>query len=162
MTILAQMPCGGSMFNASIKLTYPAGSWQPDIQLTYAGTGPVPAPNVVVISGQPSNPQPCPPSGTAPPPFSFVIKNIGTYGGYPSFNVTDMVEANTIPWSAQTGLVPDPSNPPVINPNDLPPGGIWTITFTPVAGEVCDRSTPYRVYMTVNGTQSTALTYIFK
>jgi hypothetical protein len=160
------MPCGGTLYHASVNLSYPSGNWQPDIPLSYTGAGPVPASNVVVISGQPSNPQPCPPSGTAPPPFSFVIKNTGTSGGYPYFYVTDKVDVNTTPWSEQTGRTPDPSNPPVVNSNELPPGGIWTITFTPVAGETCDGVTPYRIYMTVNDTRlppaTTTPTYTFK
>lgn len=162
-TVLYAVPCGGSKYTATIKLTYPAGSWQPDLTLTYEGTGPVPVSNVVLVSGQLNNPTACP--GTAAPaPFTFAIKNTGNGNAYPYLYITDKVYTGTKDWAAVTNVVDDPPNPQVTD--WLYPGETWTVTVTPQPGETCDGTTPYRVFIGVNNSGGPAttitLTYTFK
>jgi hypothetical protein len=144
-TVHFATPCGGSKYNASIKLTYPTGYWQPDIPLTYEGVGPVPVSDVVLASGTQTNMEACPASGVAPASFTVAIQNTGNGIAYPSVDTTkDFVGPK---YWANTSMVEDPSNEPVST--WLYPGETWTITVSPIAGVLCD-GTIYHVYIYIN------------
>lgn len=154
------IPCGGDTYKASVHLTYPAGSWQPDLPLTYAGVGPVPMSNVVLTSGALNNTEPCPASGVAPAPFTFTIQNTGDAIAYPNIYTHDEIVANF--W-ANESYVYNPPNPAVAS--WLYPGETWTVTVSPRAGVLCD-GTVYHIYLDITDPrkvyQTMTFTYTFR
>ncbi len=75
-------------------------------------TGQAPYSNAVLVSNTLTNPVPCPPSGTAPPTFTFAIQNTGNGTAYPSIDIfKDMIGLNY--WATIQSVVYDPPNPPV-------------------------------------------------
>jgi hypothetical protein len=154
------MPCGNAADKASVHLTYPAGSWQPDLPLTYVGVGPIPMSNVVLTSGSLSNSAACPPSGVAPAPTTFAVQNTGDAIAYSTIDIEGTVGPN---YWANASTVYNPPNPPVTS--WLYPGETWTVTISPRAGVLCD-GTVYHVYFDSNDsrkpTQTITLTYTFR
>lgn len=153
------IPCGGDTYKASVHLTYPAGSWQPDLPLTYAGVGPIPMSNVKLTSGALNNKEACPASGVAPAPFTFTIQNTGDAIAYPDIYTHDDIVANL--W-ANVSYVFNPPNPAVTT--WLYPGETWTVTVSPRAGVKCD-GTVYHIYLDIGDArktyQTTTFTYTF-
>lgn len=152
--IYSSIPCGGDSYTASVKLTYPAGNWQPDIPLTYAGTGPIPQSHVVLVSGTLNVTEACRASGVAPAPFTFAIKNTGTAIGYTSIDTTkDWVGGHY--WADISSVTFDPPDPAVTT--WLYPGETWTVTIAPHAGVLCD-GTVYHVYIYINDSRAPSAT----
>lgn len=146
------MPCSGTMYHASVHLSFPSGASQPDIPLTYAGTGPAPYSNVVLVAGSLTNTQPCPPSGSAPPPFTFAIQNTGNAFAVPSIYFRDTIGPN---YWADDSVTFNPPNPAVST--WLYAGETWTITVSPHAGVLCN-GTVYHVYIDIHNAQGTMTT----
>lgn len=154
-TLIWSMPCKGSVYHASVQLSFPSGGSQTDIPLTYAGTGPVPNSNVVLASGRLNITEACPASGAAPAPFTFAIKNIGNGIAYPSVDtLKDTVGPN--PW-ASVQIVEDPVEPVG---SWLYPGETWTVTVSPRVGVRCD-GTVYHTYVYITDTQGADSTMTF-
>ena len=152
---LTAMPCGGASYDASVQLSFPSGASQADIPLTYAGTGPVPHSNVVLVSGSQNITEPCPTGGTAPSPFTFAIKNTGNGTAYPSIGFgNDYIKLT--PW-ASLSVTYNPSNPPVST--WLFAGETWTVTVTPVSIVKCGQV--YHIYVYINNTQGESSTMTF-
>jgi hypothetical protein len=146
------MPCGGTTYHASVQLSFPSGASQADIPLTYDGTGPAPYSKVVLVSGNVTMTQPCPTGGSAPPPFTFAIKNTGNATAYVSVdNSKDRVGVQ--PWAGWS-VTYDPPNPPVTT--WLYAGGTWTVAISPQAGVQCGAA--YHTYLYINNTQGTSVT----
>jgi hypothetical protein len=139
MIVYWPMPCGGTTYHASVQWSFPSGISQPDIPLSYAGTGPARYSKVVLVSGSLNMTQPCPASGTAPTPYTFTIENIGNYRAVFMWIVPLDGVGNT-QW-ATLQFDYDPTEP---RTDWLYPGQTLTITVSPVAGVSCG-GTVYRV-----------------
>lgn len=151
-SVIFQVPCGGSMYDASIVLTYPAGAWQPDLALTFAGTGPTPVPTysrVVLVSGTLTNSAACPPSGTSPAPFTFAIENTGTTWTAPSayFDLSENIGLSN--WATGSMVV---TNAPAGGVGTwLYPNETWTYTISPSVNVTCGKT--YHFYIGINDVQ---------
>jgi hypothetical protein len=150
------MPCGGTTYHASVKLSFPSGATEPDIPLTYAGTGPAAYAQIVLVAGNLNMTQPCPASGTAPQPFTFAIKNIGNAAAWPSGNGPSQ-NGPPDPWIKGPDWTVVPPNPQ--NPTAISPGQTWTYTITPVVGVHC--AATYHYFEYVNTPQGTKDTFDF-
>ncbi len=145
MNVFWPMPCGGTTYHASVQLSFPAGTSQSDIPLTYAGTGPARYVNVVLVSGSMNITQPCPAPGTAPAPFTFAIKNTGNYPAT-FLGVVPFDTVGSQQWATFQGVF----NPTKPREDYLYPGQIFTITVSPVAGVSCGGTAYHtRVYYTL-------------
>lgn len=159
------MPCGSSNTEkASVHLIYPAGSWQPDLPLTYFGVGPIPESHVVLTSGSLTNAEACPASGTAPAPFTFAIMNIGTAIGWTNISIKDRIsETNLNLWANVASASYNPPQNPAIT-TGLTPNETETVTIAPLAGVLCD-GTVYHMYLQINDqrmpSQTMTFTYTF-
>lgn len=154
------IPCGGDTYTAAVRLTYPAGNWQPELPLTYAGVGPVPMSNVVVVSGQLNNLEACPASGVAPAPITFAVQNTGDAIAYSTVdNTKDTIGPK---YWANLPIDYNPPNPPV--GDWMYPGETWTVTVSPLAGVLCN-GTVYHIYLYINDqrkpSQTMTFTYTF-
>jgi hypothetical protein len=149
------IPCDGTSYKAAVQLRFPSGTAQADIPLTYAGTGPAPYSNVVLVSGTPNMTQLCPASGAAPAPFTFAIKNIGNAIAVPVVdNTKETIGIN--PWA--TGQITADPQEPVSS--WLYAGQTWTVTITPRVGVSCGGAV-YHIYVDINNTQGTSQTLTF-
>jgi hypothetical protein len=145
------MPCGGTTYHAAVKLSFPSGASEPDIPLTYAGTGPARYSQVGLTVGSTSMPQPCPAASATPAQFTFAIKNIGNYTAYPYVDVyQDYVGAAT--WASISSIVEDPPN---AVSTWIYSGQTWTVTVQPHAGVQCGGAV-YHVYIRINNAQGTS------
>jgi hypothetical protein len=81
MTLRWPIPCSGKSYQASVHLTFPAGGSEPDIPLTYAGTGPAPYSNVVVTQNQDYS-ESCSAGVSPPPPYTVTLANTGNARAY--------------------------------------------------------------------------------
>lgn len=159
------MPCGSSKTEkASVHLTYPAGSWQPDLPLTYVGVGPIPESHVVLTSGSLTNVAACPASGTAPAPFTFAVMNTGTAIGWTNMSIKDRIsETNLNLWATVVSASFDPPQNPAIT-TGLTPNETETVTIAPLAGVLCD-GTVYHMYLQISDqrmpSQTMTFTYTF-
>lgn len=150
MNVRWSVPCSGSMYHAAVQLSFPSGASQADIPLTYAGTGPAPYSNVVLVSGSLSMTEACPASGSAPAPFTFAIKNTGNYKNSPSVdNTKDEIGLHL--WADVTSFTIDPQEP---DTHWLYPGETWTFTLAPSPYVRCD-GTVYHIYVFVSNIQGT-------
>lgn len=154
------MPCGSDVDKASVALTYPSGSWQPDLPLTYVAVGPIPESNVVLTSGSLTNSEACPASGVAPTPFTFAIENNGNAIAVPDITTQDDTSPYQPSLWADIGAVPSnaPSSPG--SPLWLYPGETWTVTVSPKAGVLCD-GTVYHVNVSITDARKPAQTMTF-
>lgn len=157
------MPCGNDTDKASVHLTYPAGSWQPDLLLTYVGVGPIPESNVVLTSGSLTNSEACPASGTAPAPFTFAIENTGNAIGWTDVYTKDEISATNLNlWANVSTSFNPPQNPAITT--GLTPNETETVTVFPRAGVLCD-GTVYHMYLHINDQrepeQTMTFTYTF-
>jgi hypothetical protein len=149
MTVYFGMPCGTTLYHATVQLSFPAGVSQPDIPLTFGGTGPARYSNVILVSGSLTNTAACPPSGVAPEPFTFAITNTGNYFAVPTIdNTKDTVGIK--PW-ANGQVVADPQEPVS---SWLYPGETWTVTISPIAGVLCN-GTVYHIYVNIHNADGT-------
>lgn len=142
MHVFWKVPCGGASYHATVQLSFPSGASQADIPLTYAGTGPAPYSNVVLVSGNMNITQACPASGSAPPPFTFAIKNTG------NFRATNA--AVIVPTWATLHVSYDPVEPM----NWIYAGQTWTITVSPNVGISCGGAV-YQVKVVFTNTDGT-------
>jgi hypothetical protein len=157
------IPCGNDIYKASVHLTYPAGSWQPDLPLTYVGVGPIPMSKVVLTSGSLTNAAACPASGVAPAPFTFAIENIGTaYGWTDVYTKDDISPTNLNLWANMSTSFNPPQNPAITTA--LTPNETETVTISPLVGVLCN-GTVYHVYVGINDqrepSQTMTFTYTF-
>lgn len=154
MSVFWPMPCGGTTYHASVQLSFPSGISQPDIPLSYAGTGPARYSKVVLVSGSLNMTQPCPASGTAPNPYTFAIENTGNYPAIFLWIVPIDGVGNT-QW-ADLQFVDNPTEP---RSDWLYPGQTLTITVSPVAGVSCG-GTAYRIRVASTDPDGTQVTMI--
>lgn len=154
MNVLWAMPCGGTTYHASVQLSFPSGISQPDIPLSYAGTGPARYSKVVLVSGSMNMTQPCPASGNAPAPYTFAITNTGNYPAV-FMGIVAFDTVGSTPW-ATLQVVLDPTEP---RSDWLYPGQTSTVTVSPVVGVSCGGTVYHiRVYSTdPDGTQETMI-----
>lgn len=155
MTLVWHMPCGGTVYHASVQLSFPAGTTQADIPLTYAGTGPAPNSNVVLVSGNLNTTEACPASGVAPTPYTIAFKNMGN--GIATLEMDTSKERVGANYWANIQVTRDPEG---VNPNLFYPGQTWTITIVPQAGVLCD-GTVYHAYVLITDTQGKQTTMTF-
>ncbi len=151
-----EMPCGGKSYHASVQLSFPPGTSQADIPLSYAGTGPSRYSNVVLVSGTLNMTQACPASGSAPAPFTFAIKNTGNYQAYPYIDTTKETVGAT-PWADVSSTT---SDSPKADMHWLYPGETWTITVAPIAGVLCGGTT-YHASLYADTAQGTTQSWTF-
>jgi len=147
MNPLVGLPCEGApALHASVQVKFASQVTQPDIPLTYSGTGPSPHSNVVLASGSLTVTQTCPTGGATPPPVIVAIKNIGNGIAYPFFETNGWVAGGV--W-ASSSTAYDPANPAVttwIYPNET-----WTISILPSPLVQCGST--YYFYIHINSTQ---------
>lgn len=159
MTVQWPIPCSGNRYIASVQLDFPSGATQPDLVLTYAGTGPEPYADVVVVSGTLNFTQPCPVGGAAPSPFTFAIKNNGNYYAGITIVAQDLIGSNV--WAT----LQRSKDPPQPDTDFITAGQTWTITVSPRADVSC-AGTVYHVYVYTdfNNTKYSTITFtdVFK
>lgn len=155
MNVVYDMPCGNTLYKATVQLRFPAGISQADIPLTFGGTGPARYSNVVLVSGSLNMTQPCPASGTAPAPYTFAIKNTGNYFAYP-YTVVPETGPGGRYWT-NTVYAEDPPEP---ISTWLYPGETWTFTISPVAGLNCGGAV-YSFDLRITNAQGTEITMTF-
>jgi hypothetical protein len=152
------MPCGGTTYHAAVKLSFPSGASEPDIPLTYAGTGPAPYSQIDMLS--PTSPTtsitlPCPAVfGDMPQSFIVAFKNSGNATAYPFIDVSKEHAGGGFGWADIPSTVENPPNEPVSS--WLYPGETWTYTIQPHKYVLCD-GTVYHVYLNFNLAQMTQL-----
>lgn len=144
------MPCGGTTYHGAVQLSFPSGITQPDIPLTYAGTGPARYSKVVLVSGSLTMTQPCPASGAAPAPFTFAFKNTGNYKAYPSID-TGKDDIGLHHWADIQSVT---SDSPSADLHWLYPGETWTVVIAPSSLVSCDGPI-YHTYVYISNAQGT-------
>lgn len=150
-TVVWPMPCGSTLYKAAVQLTFPAGVSQADIPLTFGGAGPARYSNVVLASGSPQTTQPCPASGVAPDPYTFVLKNTGNYYADIGIVAFDAVGSNQ--WATLQVAV----NPQEPRPSSIYPGQTWTTTVSPQPGVLCN-GTIYHIHVYITNSDGTQVT----
>lgn len=155
MKVVFPMPCSGQSYKAAVQLRFPPGTTQPDLPLTYAGTGPAAYSNIVLASGSMTSTEACPTDGSAPAPFTIAITNTGNSPAGPAPYENQTIGASK-PWANTSVSV----NPPGDVPTLIYPGQVWTYTISPQVGVSCT-GTPYYFYIQINNAQGSTSTLTF-